>query len=643
MADSKSILARIRGPEDVKSLGIPELSRLALEIRESIISTVKKNGGHLASNLGVVELAIALHAVFNSPQDKIVWDVGHQCYAHKLLTGRLAAFPTLRRMGGLAGFPKRDESPHDAFNTGHASTSVSAALGFLAGERILKGKGMAVAVIGDGALTGGVAYEALSHAGQLGLPLVVVLNDNKMSIGPNVGGLSKYLSRLSMKSKYQLFRRTFDAMVQAIPGVGEPLYTGILRLKRAVKAVFYTDNFFVDLGFEYVGPIGGHSISALLRVFRDVKKLGRPVVIHVVTRKGKGYGDAEDDPGTYHGVSAPVSPAPSSGPPKPASPAAPGFRSFTEAFGHYIRRAAEQEPRLIAITAAMEKGTGLSAFKGAFPSRFFDVGIAEEHALSFASALAAQGLKAVAAIYSTFIQRGVDQVIHDAALQKLPLILALDRSGFVGEDGETHQGLFDISLFRPVPGMRILSPAGAAELGLMLDWALARAAVPGGPIAIRYPKDCPPPEIPPFSQPLAEGRGVWVRRGPDRPLRVCLAFTGGLYNEALKAAELLELRGLAVDCYNLRFLKPVDEDYLAAIMDRYALTVFAEEGIREGGFGEYALALARRRDCGGKVLALAVEGDFAGLGTRQELLRANRLDGEGIAGYAVNSGGFSQN
>ncbi|MDR2178247.1 MAG: 1-deoxy-D-xylulose-5-phosphate synthase [Treponema sp.] len=623
MLESDPLLPRIQGPGDLKSLTVPELSRLAAEIRECIITTVKKNGGHLASNLGVVELTIALHAVFNSPRDKIVWDVGHQCYAHKLLTGRFALFSTLRRMGGLAGFPRRDESPHDSFNTGHASTSVSAALGFLAGGRIMGIGGMAVAVIGDGALTGGMAYEALSHAGQLGLPLVVILNDNKMSISPNVGGLSKYLSRLSMKAKYQLFRRTFDAAVRGLPLVGEGLYAGILRLKRAVKAVFYTDNFFVDLGFEYVGPIEGHNISSLLQVFRDVRKLGRPVVIHVITRKGKDYGDAEEDPETYHGVSAPgasVFPVPGSAP------------SFTEAFGRSLLKAAERDPRVVAVTAAMERGTGLSAFKDAFPDRFFDAGIAEEHALTFASALAIRSLKPVVAIYSTFIQRGVDQVIHDAALQRLPLILALDRSGFVGEDGETHQGIFDISLLRPVPSIRILCPACVSELDLMLNWALAVS--PGGPVAIRYPKDFSPAEIPAFSRPLIEGRGVWVRGGMAGG-DICLAFTGGLYHEVLQAAILLDYAGFDADCYNLRFLKPVDEDYLAAIMDRYALTVFVEEGMREGGFGEYALALARKRDCRGKVLALAAEGNFTGLGTRRELLKANRLDGEGIADYAL--------
>jgi 1-deoxy-D-xylulose-5-phosphate synthase len=429
-----------------------------------------------------------------------------------------------------------------------------------------------------------------------------------------------------MKSKYQLFRRTFDAMVQKIPLVGEPLYLGILRLKRAVKAVFYIDNFFVDLGFEYVGPIGGHNIADLVRVFTDVRKLGRPVVIHVITRKGKGYEDAEEDPGTYHGVSAPEGDA------QPPAGAAPSPASFTEAFGAALCAAAALDPRVAAITAAMEKGTGLSAFKKAFPDRFFDVGIAEGHAVIFSGALAAQGLKSVAAIYSTFIQRGVDQVIHDAALQKLPLILALDRAGFVGEDGETHQGLFDICLFRPVPGMSILAPASAAELKLTLDWALSQS---GGPIAIRYPKDRCPPEIPAFSQPMVEGRGVFVQAGPLTGRgQVCLAFTGGLYTEALEASEILAREGIAADCYNLRFLKPVDEDYLAAIMDRYALTLFAEEGIREGGFGEYALALARRRNCKGRVLTLAAEGDFTGLGTRKELLKANGLDGAGIADYA---------
>jgi 1-deoxy-D-xylulose-5-phosphate synthase len=630
----KSLLARIRGPEDLRGLDYGELNRLAAEIREIIVATVSRNGGHLASNLGVVELSIALHRVFRSPEDKIVWDVGHQCYAHKLLTGRFAVFDGLRRAGGIAGFPKRSESPHDAFDTGHASTSISAALGLLAGEGLLGGKNRAAAVIGDGALTGGLAYEALSHAGQLGLPLVVILNDNKMSIAPNVGGLSKYLSRLSMKSKYQLFRRNFDAMVKKIPGVGDLFFAAILRLKRAVKAVFYTDNFFVDLGFEYVGPIEGHHIQRLEGVLRDARNLGRPVVVHVITRKGKGYGFAEDDPGSYHGVSSfsvAGGLAGGSGERGAGSGEPLGRGMFTDAFGRAMLRAAGKDRRVLAISAAMEKGTGLYPFKEACPGRFFDVGIAEEHAVTFAAGLAAQGFRPVAAIYSTFIQRGMDQVIHDVALQKLPVIFALDRAGFVSDDGETHQGLFDISLFRPVPNMTILAPAGGGELAAMLDWALSAP----GPVMIRYPKASCPPENPAFALPLEPGRGVFARKQAGASL--CIAFSGGLYPQALDAAERLAAGGVPADLYNLRFLKPLDEDYFVTLLRGYAGVIIAEEGIRSGGFGEYAAALALREKCETRLACLAADEGYTALGKREELLRANGLDGTGIAAaaYAV--------
>ena len=651
MQNGASLLSQIKNPSDVKNLNIKELNRLAAEIRETIVSTVARNGGHLASNLGVVELSIALHRVFNSPEDKIVWDVGHQCYAHKLLTGRLTDFSSLRKAGGLAGFPKRQESPHDVFNTGHASTSISAALGMLAGERMLGGAGHAIAVIGDGALTGGLAYEALSHAGQLGLPLIVILNDNKMSISPNVGGLSKYLSRLSMKAKYQRFRRHFDAMAKRLPFIGDGFFDVVVRLKRAVKAVFYTDNFFVDLGFEYVGPIEGHHIQSLIGVLEDVRRLGRPVVIHVITRKGKGYGFAEDDPGRYHGVgSFSVAGGIAGGGSAQRAP------TFTEAFGAALVAAAERDCRVAALTAAMEKGAGLSRFRRAFPDRFFDVGIAEEHGVTFAAGLAARGLKPVAAIYSTFIQRAVDQIIHDTALQKLPVVFALDRAGFVADDGETHQGLFDIALFRSTPNTAILAPAGETELRLMLDWALDRGgaaeeagSVPlaelcaaaerrpfteaglSGPVLIRYPKARCPAEHPAFSLPLEPGRGVWLARGIER--RCCLAFTGSLYEQALDAAARLAADGIEADLYNLRFLKPVDEDYLADILNSYELVAVAEEGIREGGFGEYVAALARRRDCEAAVMVLAAgSGSLErALGTLEELLRINGLDGEGMA------------
>jgi 1-deoxy-D-xylulose-5-phosphate synthase len=563
-----------------------------------------------------VELTIALHRVFNSPEDKLVFDVGHQCYTHKILTGRAASFETLRRSGGISGFPKKDESPHDAFETGHASTSISAALGLLAGEALSGGSGRVVALIGDGALTGGLAYEALSHAGQLDLPLVVVLNDNKMSISPNVGGLSKYLSRLSMKSRYQRIRRGIDRLVKGFPFFGPRIYEAMVRMKRGIKALFYTDNFFVDLGFEYVGPIEGHNLPALEEVFKDVKKLDRSVVVHVITRKGKGYAFAENDPGSYHGVpSFSVE----------DGLVEPGHKpSFTNVFSDALIALARKDSRIVAVTAAMEKGTGLSPFKKEFPERFFDVGIAEEHAVTFSSGLAARGLRPVTALYSTFMQRTVDQVIHDTALQRNPVIFAVDRCGLVSDDGETHQGLFDIVLFRQVPGMTILAPAGRAELESMLAFSSGLDT----PSIIRYPKDTCPAAHPSFELPLERGRGVFISRKGGKAL---IAFTGSLYPQALEAASLLEDAGIDADLYNLRFIKPLDEDYLVSVLSRYETVLFAEDGLRSGGIGEYAAALALRHRL---PLTLAVQGvpdTFAGLGRRDELLARYGLDGQGIA------------
>ncbi|MCL2209501.1 MAG: 1-deoxy-D-xylulose-5-phosphate synthase [Treponema sp.] len=629
------LLENINLPGDIKNMTFQELNLLAQELREQIVSTVSANGGHLASNLGTVELSIALHRVFNSPQDKIIWDVGHQCYAHKLLTGRYSSFQSLRKYGGLAGFPKRSESPHDAFNTGHASTSISAALGLLSADRMQNGNGYAIAVIGDGALTGGMAYEALSHAGHLGLPLIVILNDNKMSISQNVGGMSKYLSRLSMKANYQTFRLNFDTMAKKIPFMGEAFFNLIQRLKRAVKAVFYTDNFFVDLGYEYVGPIDGHNIRILTEVLEDVRKLYesqgrskqgakyRPVVIHAITLKGKGYSFAEDEPDIYHGVAS--------------FPIDGGLKNhitvkrltFTQAFSNALVKAAQKDEKVVAVTAAMKTGTGLTVFADEFPWRLFDVGIAEEHAATFASGLAAGGLKPVAAVYSTFIQRSFDQIIHDAALQKLPVIFALDRAGFVEADGETHQGLFDIALFRSVPNMTLLSPASEKELQLMLEWALdieKREMSGKGPVVIRYPKAYCPDEIDSFSKPVENGRGVWVRK--DEKSRTCILFTGGLYPEADKAASILENKGINIDLYNLRFLKPLDEDYFISFLGNYSLAVILEEGIKDGGFGEYAASLERNKNL--KILVLAANSVFYKedrcVGTRNELLAGSGLD-----------------
>ncbi|MDR1804051.1 MAG: 1-deoxy-D-xylulose-5-phosphate synthase [Treponema sp.] len=632
--------------QELRTLDLAGLNRLAGEIRELIVSVVSRNGGHLASNLGVVELTIALHLVFDSPREKIIWDVGHQCYAHKILTGRYGAFPSLRKAGGIAGFPKVSESPHDAFNTGHASTSISAALGMLAAEKLLGTGNQAAAVIGDGALTGGLAYEALSHAGQLGLPLVVILNDNKMSIGPNVGAMSKYLSRLSMKKRYQQFRRAFDAAVQKIPFFGNALFKIIVRLKRAVKAVFYTDNFFVDLGFEYVGPIDGHQITPLARVISDAKKLKKPVVVHVITRKGKGHGSAEDNPRAYHNVAGNGAAGHDmtaftsrDSTRRNSTPHIFSPRTFTRVFSGALLEAGGKDDRVAAITAAMDEGTGLLPFKTAFPARFYDVGIAEGHAVAFAAGLAAGGLRPVVAIYSTFIQRAADAIIHDVCLQNLPVVFALDRAGLVSADGETHQGLFDISLFRSSPNMTILAPAGEEEFTQMVFWALASS----GPVIIRYPKALCPAGDPAFSLPLEKGRGVWISRSSveqgdgrrvhetERGRGVCIMFAGGLYPQVISAGRILESRDIEADLYNLRFLKPIDEDYLSDILNQYDNVILAEEGSRSGGFGEYLAELVIRRNCSCLLKNLGCEEKFDALGEREELLARNGLDAEGIA------------
>ncbi len=576
-----SILDSIESPADLKGLDMKGLATLAGEIRKRIVDTVSRNGGHLASNLGVVELTLALHRVFESPGDSIVWDVGHQCYAHKLVTGRRERFDTIRRQGGLSGFPKRNESPHDIFDAGHASTSISSALGLLAARTRLGLGGKVIAVIGDGALTGGMAFEALSHGGQLGLPLVVVLNDNKMSIQANVGALSRYLSRLSATVRYQKIRSRIDAIVRGIPLLGPWLYPAMVRGKRAVKGLFFKENLFSDLGFEYVGPIDGHNMAAMIQVFREVKPLDRPVVIHVITRKGKGYELAEEDPARYHGVS-----------PMRASDGKVETRpvvTFTEAFSASLIRLAGKDERVVAVTAAMAKGTGLEEFRSAFPGRLYDVGIAEEHAVTFGAGLAAGGLKPVVAIYSTFIQRAVDQVFHDAALQGRSMVLALDRAGAVGEDGETHQGIYDIALFRSLPNIRVLAPASAVDLDLALGHAFAQE---GGPTVIRFPKARCPREEDAYAEPWQVGRGAFVRRSGSDSLIIAM---GGLVEAAVEAADSLLREGRSADVYNLRYVSPIDEEAFMEACAGYKRAVFLEEGAYAGGLGESLAGLLSRR------------------------------------------------
>ena len=625
------MLSQIKSPDDIKQLSQKELRDLAKEVRRKIIDTVGQNGGHLASNLGIVELTIALHRVFNSPKDAIVFDVSHQCYAHKLLTGRYDRFGTLRQGGGLSGFTKECESPHDFFDNGHASTSISQALGLLKAREIQGVDGKVVAVIGDGALTGGLAYEGLLNAGQDAKNLIVVLNDNQMSISPSEGSLSRYLSSLTMSIQYQSVRRAIDKIASKMPG-SRFLQKFIFRFKRGLKGLFLSNNMFVDLGFEYVGPLNGHDIKELERVFEKVKKLKKPVVVHVITKKGKGSSPAEDNPELFHGI----------GPFNIADGSMEKFdaESFTENFSRAIVSLAEKNPKVAAITAAMSKGTGLASFARRYPDRFFDVGIAEEHAVTFAAGLSKGGMLPVVCIYSTFIQRAVDQIIHDICLPGLRAIFVLDRSGAVPNDGETHQGIFDVALLKCVPNLSILSPASAAELSLCLEWAASAK----GAVVIRYPKKSCPSELPSFSAALEEGKGVLIKPeelAPALSLRfnlesgkiedpssgddgkafkkVLIAATGSMFSEALVAAHSLMLQGALASVYNLRFIKPIDLEAFHEAAKGFDALVIVEDGIRQGGVGQELEAFVQKKGFS-QVQVLAFGQKFPEQGSREQVL-----------------------
>ncbi len=644
------LLQNINSPEDLKKLPSSALKLLANELRTVIIETVGKNGGHLASNLGSVELTIALHRVFCSPQDAIVWDVSHQCYSHKLLTGRYSSFPTIRQKGGISGFTRISESPHDYFDAGHASSSISSALGLLSAWRLQGRDDKVIAVIGDGALTGGMAYEALSHAGQLAKNLIVVVNDNKMSISPNTGSVSRYLSQLTSTAGYQNFRYKIDRLVDDIPYINRKLGKFIYRLKRGLKGLLLTNNLFVDLGFEYLGPLNGHNEQQLEQMFRRAKKMSRPVVIHVITKKGKGYRPAEHDPSTFHGV----------GPFNTSDGLVEKFDtlSFTEVFSRKIVAMAAENPRICAITAAMSKGTGLDTFSRRYRDRFFDVGIAEEHAVTFAGGLAAGGMVPVVAIYSTFIQRSVDQIIEDIALQNRHVVMVFDRAGAVPADGETHQGIFDIALLRPIPGMTLLTVASEKDMELCLDWAVDEA---DGPVAIRWPKMSCPSEIPAFSKPVMSGRGLLIKSSDfapalsaaledaggtgARPRRkhrktadILLVCTGSMYSETLTAARQLLLKDSDADIYVLRFLKPFDESYFISIADKYEAVVLIEDGVHVGGMAEYLERLLRRDGRKGSRAAtgiLSFPDHFLSNGNREQILEEAGLSPKDIADMAM--------
>jgi len=606
------ILDQVNEPSDLKRLSLSELKRLSQEIREELINTIFQTGGHLASNLGVVELTIALHSVFDSPKDKIIWDVSHQCYVHKLLTGRKDRFCSIRQYGGLSGFTDRNESPHDVWGAGHASTSISAALG-MAIARDLKGEGgHVVAVIGDGAMTGGLAFEGLNNAGHLRTRLIVVLNDNQMSISPNVGAIARYLNRLRANPRY--FQAKSGVEKRLIrTGWGRQILEALKHIKNSFKGLMIPTMIWEELGFTYLGPIDGHDIGLLQETLRLAKGITmRPVLVHVITKKGKGYDPAEEDAVNYHGVAP-------NGTQKSLAP------SYTKVFAQTLCKIARQDRRIVAITAAMPTGTGLADFAREFPDRFFDVGIAEEHAITFAAGLATQGLRPVAAIYSTFVQRAYDQVLHDVCIQNLPVILAMDRAGIVGDDGRTHQGVFDLSYLRHIPNITIMAPKDENELQAML-WT---AITIDGPVAIRYPRGAgvgiPLDENP---QPLPVGRGEVLRRGTD----LAIIAVGSMVYPSLAAAELLATEGIEAAVVNARFIKPLDEALLVGVAKNFNRLVTVEENALAGGFGSAVLELLEERGLNQvAVKRIGLPDEFIEHGP-QEVLRAKyNLDAQGIA------------
>lgn len=625
-----SLLERIDQPSDLRQLSQDELTQLAEEIRQVLLATVARTGGHLASNLGVVELTIALHVAFDSPRDQIVWDVGHQSYVHKLLTGRRAAFSTLRQYGGISGFPKRAESRHDLFETGHSSTALSAALG-LAIARDLKGLDhQVVAVVGDGAMTGGMAFEALNQIGHLKKHVICILNDNEMSIAQNVGAMSHYLARLRMDRTYTRAKDDVEYVLNRIPAVGPRMARAAERLKDTLKYLLVPGMLFEELGWSYFGPFDGHNIPQLTQAFREAAAYSDPVMIHVLTRKGRGYQPAEEDAARFHGT-APFIVESGEVLNRPTKP------SYTEVFGHTLTQLAARDSRIVAITAAMPDGTGLCEFGNAFPERFFDVGIAEQHGVTLAAGLASAGLRPVFAVYSTFLQRGYDQVLHDIALQKLPVILAVDRAGLVGEDGPTHHGAFDLSYLSHIPNMAIMVPRDERELQQMLATAVNAA----GPVAIRYPRGSGEglalygAELP--LQP--EGLGVpevpWgrgeVRCRPDAA-QVALVALGSMVRVAEEAATILEGAGIPAVVVNARFARPLDEELLLEVADQTGRVVTLEENTVRGGFGSEVLELfSRQGRTGLRTLLLGLPDEFVTHGARPVLLEALGLTPEAVA------------
>ena len=612
------ILSTIESPADLKNLPARDLPQLAAELREKIIATCAVNGGHLAPSLGVVELTIALHRVFDSPQDRIVWDVGHQAYAHKLLTGRRDRFATLRTKGGISGFPKRAESPHDAFDVGHSSTSISAAVGFAVARDLKQARNKVLAIIGDGSMTGGIAYEGLNHAGHLNKDLVVILNDNEMSIAENVGALSSFLSRTITSEFIHKIKKDVESFLGGMDSLGQGMLKVARRAEESLKGLFTPGMLFEAFGFEYIGPIDGHNLDALQDTLENVKRFDDAVLIHVLTRKGKGYPPAEKNPSLFHGV----------GPFDVASgkvlKSKGGGASYTAVFGDVIREIAADNEKVIALTAAMPDGTGLASFARDFPHRFFDVGIAEQHGVTFAAGLAAEGFKPVFAVYSSFLQRAYDQVFHDVCLQNLPVVFAIDRAGVVGSDGPTHHGVFDLSYLRHLPNMMLMAPKDENELQHMILTAIEH----DGPAAIRYPRGngLGVPLDQTFRK-LPLGRGEILRHGRDG----AIFAIGTMVSPALAAAEILADEGIDLTVVNARFVKPLDRELLVTLASSVGHVFTVEENALQGGFGTAIMELFEEEGIeSGKITRFGYADRYIEQGEQPDLRAACGLDAPGI-------------
>lgn len=617
------LIEKIGGPSDLRKLKLSELPNLAVEIREEILKTVSKAGGHLASSLGAVELAIAIHYAFNTPRDLVIWDVGHQTYAHKLLTGRFKNFSTLRQIGGLSGFPNKDESPeYDIFTTGHSSTSISTAFGMVMARDLKKENNKIIAIIGDAALAGGMALEALNHAGHAKKDMIVILNDNELSISQSVGALSKYLNRIIINPAYNKIRKDVERLVKRIPRFGFRAYRAARKLEEGLKNLLIPGMLFEELGFRYFGPIDGHNIAQLVAAFKNLMDLNEPILIHVITKKGKGYKFAEENPTTFH----------STGPFNLDTGEKLGLdtkRSFTDAFGEKIVELVGKDPRIVAVTAAMLDGTGLNKFASAFPERFFDVGIAEEHGIAFAAGLAKGGFKPVVAIYSTFLQRGYDQIIHDVCLQNLGIVFCLDRAGLAGEDGPTHHGVFDIVYLRHIPNLIFMAPSTPAELEDMLEFALTL----NRPVAIRYPKGSSSTGLASTS-PIEIGKADVLKYGRD----VAIISVGSMVQIALETAELLSKRKIDAMVVNARFIKPLDEGLLAKLCSDTKRIITLEEGVLEGGFGSSVLEFMERNHPKGvvKVKRIGFPDKFIEHGKKSELFLKYNLTPDAICDVIIN-------